>query len=182
MAAITPSPHRSSRSRAGMEGLVAERAIEEYVLTLRGVLIFAVRRGLIARQPVRAADTRQTAQRRERHGARLERRRARGPDRGRRALARQPEGRYDYAPLIRAAMYTGLRLGELLGLQWQDVDIHDGVLHVQRQWPRTGQHARPKTKAGAPSPAPALSGDDEVPRPRSSSSQGTRAKTDPVFA
>ena len=30
-------------------------------------------------------------------------------------LARKPEARYDYTPLIRVALSTGLRLGELLG-------------------------------------------------------------------
>ena len=35
-------------------------------------------------------------------------------------LARQPASRYDYAPLLRTALYTGLRLGELLGLHWSE--------------------------------------------------------------
>lgn len=46
-------------------------------------------------------------------------------------LARQPEGRYDDSPLIRTALFSGLRLGELLGLQWQDADIYEGVLYVR---------------------------------------------------
>ena len=40
-----------------------------------------------------------------------------------------------------------MRLGELLGLQWQDVDLHDGVLQVRRQYTRLGEYAPPKTKA-----------------------------------
>jgi integrase len=63
-------------------------------------------------------------------------------------MALQPEARYDYSPLIRTALFTGLRLGELLGLQWQDVDIHEGVLYVRRQWLRTGTYGPTKTKAG----------------------------------
>jgi integrase len=63
-------------------------------------------------------------------------------------MARQAESRYDYAPLIRTALYTGLRLGELLGLQWQDVDLHEGVLHVRRQWTRMYEYGPPKTRAG----------------------------------
>ena len=38
-------------------------------------------------------------------------------------------------PLFRTALFPGLRLGELLGLQWQDIDLHDGELQewaVQR--------------------------------------------------
>ena len=38
-------------------------------------------------------------------------------------------------------------MGELLGLQWQDVDLHDGVLHVRRQYTRLREYAPPKTKA-----------------------------------
>ena len=62
-------------------------------------------------------------------------------------LALQPTSRYDYSPLIRVALFTGLRLGELLGLQWQDLDLHDGVLYVRRQWTRMHEYAPPKTKA-----------------------------------
>lgn len=33
---------------------------------------------------------------------------------------------------IRLCLYTGLRIGELLGLEWQDVDIEKGILHIQK--------------------------------------------------
>lgn len=62
-------------------------------------------------------------------------------------LAAKPEARYDYAPLIRIALSTGLRLGELLGLTWVDIDLDEGVLHVRRQWTRLGEYAPPKTSA-----------------------------------
>src|SRR5438132_11045512 len=62
-------------------------------------------------------------------------------------FARQPASRYDYTPLLRTALFTGLRLGELLGLQWQDVDLHDGVLQVRRQHTRLGGYAPPTTTA-----------------------------------
>jgi integrase len=51
------------------------------------------------------------------------------------------------AEQLRTALFIGLRLGEQLGLQWQDVDLHEGVLHVRRQHTRLGQYAAPKTKA-----------------------------------
>ena len=35
--------------------------------------------------------------------------------------------------------YTGLRLGELCGLQWQDVDVGAGLLHIQRTVERISQ-------------------------------------------
>jgi integrase len=62
-------------------------------------------------------------------------------------LAVQSEARADYSPLIRTALATGLRLGELLGLQWGDVDLVAKELHVRRQWTRLGEYAEPKTKA-----------------------------------
>lgn len=60
-------------------------------------------------------------------------------------IAKQPESRYDYTPILRLAIGTGLRLGELLGLQWGDIDCDKAVLHVQRQYSRTGEFAPPKT-------------------------------------
>jgi integrase len=51
-----------------------------------------------------------------------------------------------YRPLIATAAFTGLRLGELLGLVWTDVDFDAGYLHVRRQLDRTGQRVAPKTK------------------------------------
>jgi integrase len=48
--------------------------------------------------------------------------------------------------VLRTAVYTGLRLGELLGLKWKDVDVRAGVVHVRRQWTRLGEYAPPKTK------------------------------------
>jgi integrase len=54
-----------------------------------------------------------------------------------------------YGALVHLAIMTGLRLGELLGLKWEDVELETGVLHVRRtaQWlPRQGTIFRePKT-------------------------------------
>jgi len=60
-------------------------------------------------------------------------------------IAKQSESRSDYTPLLRIAIGTGLRLGELLGLQWGDIDLEGAVLLVQRQYSRTGETAPPKT-------------------------------------
>jgi integrase len=62
-------------------------------------------------------------------------------------LGGQPEARYDYTPLLRTALATGLRLGELLGLTWADVDLQVNELHVRRQWTRLGEYGLPKTRA-----------------------------------
>jgi integrase len=41
-----------------------------------------------------------------------------------------------YGPLVHLAVNTGMRVGELLGLRWRDVDLQAGALHVQQtcQW------------------------------------------------
>jgi integrase len=53
----------------------------------------------------------------------------------------------DCCALVKTAMFTGMRLGELLGLLWEDVDFATATIHVHRQWSREGYHAAPKTAA-----------------------------------
>jgi integrase len=54
-------------------------------------------------------------------------------------------------PLFEIAVFTGLRRGELLGLQWADLDLDRGELVVRRQRVDAGGHAvegEAKTAAG----------------------------------
>ncbi len=37
-----------------------------------------------------------------------------------------------YKPLFTVAFYTGMRIGEILGLTWEDVDMEQGVIHVYK--------------------------------------------------
>lgn len=39
----------------------------------------------------------------------------------------------EYEPLIVLAFTTGMRIGELFGLRWSDVDLHAGVIRVEQQ-------------------------------------------------
>lgn len=50
-----------------------------------------------------------------------------------------------HRPLIATALFTGLRLGELLGLTWADVDLDTGIVRVRKQLDREGQRVAPKT-------------------------------------
>jgi len=54
--------------------------------------------------------------------------------------------RYDYSPLLTVAAKAGLRLGELLGLDWPDCELVKGAgaLNVRRQWNRLHELAPPK--------------------------------------
>ena len=135
--------------RKGPKGKpLSSSMIDSYLRPLSGTMAFAMRRGLVGINPcslLTRDDRPQRGERKQDHVwsdeeidallAAAER------------LGRQPASRYDYTPLVRTAVFTGLRLGELLGLQWQDFDLYEGVLYVRRQWTRLGEYAPPKTKA-----------------------------------
>jgi integrase len=64
------------------------------------------------------------------------------------------EARADYGLAIETKLRTGLRLGELLGVRYQDLDTRETAsggratfLRVERQWTKDGRVAEPKTKA-----------------------------------
>ena len=122
--------------------------IDGYLRPLNGTMAFAIRRGLIAVNPysqLTSDDRPHHRERRQDHVWSDEEIEA--LLRATQELAAQPASRYDYTPLLRTALFTGLRLGELLGLQWQDIDLQEGVLHVRRQYTRLCEYAPPKTKA-----------------------------------
>jgi integrase len=123
--------------------------IGNYLKPLSGALGFAVRRGLLSSNVCRTLtpDDR-PAQRDAERAHEWDDKEVDALLAASEELATQPDAKYDYAPLLRTAVYTGLRLGELLGLQWQDVDFETGVLHVRRQWTLTGDLTEPKTKKG----------------------------------
>lgn len=57
-----------------------------------------------------------------------------------------------YRPLVAAVLFTGLRISELLGLVWDDVDLGTGVIHVRAQLSRAHRSSpptrvAPKTRA-----------------------------------
>jgi integrase len=105
---------------------------------LTGTFKFAMRRGLVSQNPVAVLtpDERPTPAHRVH--------RELGPDDLDRLLdVAKP---FAYFPLIRTAVYTGLRLGELLGLTWADIDFERGQIHVHRQWTTDGGFSEPKTR------------------------------------
>jgi len=48
------------------------------------------------------------------------------------------------ATLYLTAAYTGLRLGELLGLRWEDIDFEGDTIRVRRSW-TNGEEGTPKS-------------------------------------
>lgn len=54
-----------------------------------------------------------------------------------RALLKAVSGTRDEA-LFTVAVALGLRMGEILGLRWEDVDLAGNVIHVRQAWQRVG--------------------------------------------
>jgi integrase len=123
--------------------------ITAYLRPLQGVLGFAARRGLIPADPCKSltADDR-PQQTDDEHPHEWSDEEVEALVVASQELAARPESRYDYSPLIKAALYTGLRQSELLGLRWDAVDLDGAALHVRQQWARSRELTAPKTKAG----------------------------------
>jgi integrase len=105
-----------------LEPTLGPWAIRGQVLTpLSGIFRYAVRQGWRSENPVRGleADEKPTIETREQ--------RILEPEEIRKLLEAAPT---KYRPLIETAVFTGLRLGELLGLKWGDVDLSRGVIRV----------------------------------------------------
>lgn len=54
-----------------------------------------------------------------------------------------------YRPAIATAAFTGVRLSELLGLTWDDIDFDEEVIHVRFQMPRGRNPERRRLKTPA---------------------------------
>lgn len=127
---------------------LAPTTITDYMKPLTGTMAFAMRRGLVAANPCSLLTRDERPRPRERQEVHVwsDEEIETLLDAAAR-LAHKSEARYDYTPLLKVAVSTGLRLGEALGLTWADVDLHEGVLHVRRQWTRAGEYGPTKTKA-----------------------------------
>lgn len=58
---------------------------------------------------------------------------------------------HSYHPIAALALATGMRRGELLALQWSDIDLAKGIIRVERSLEQTQAGLRvkpPKSKAG----------------------------------
>lgn len=53
-----------------------------------------------------------------------------------------------YLIVIQIMYHTGMRASEVLGLQWNNVDLINNVIHVRQQLSRSKKLVPPKTKAG----------------------------------
>ena len=51
--------------------------------------------------------------------------------------------KHRYGVFVRLALFTGVRLGELLGLKWEDVDLSGKMIHIRRTLSRLNKMKRP---------------------------------------
>jgi integrase len=137
----TPLVHEfDSKLRDGGRSIAMRRKV---LTNLKTMLSFAQGRGLVAQNVARGVRIKTDS------------READGPLRAGvdfptmaelNALIEKSEGRW--RPFIVAAIFTGMRLSELRGLVWTNVDLDNGLIHVRQranQWSKMGQ---PKSKAG----------------------------------
>lgn len=114
--------------------------IKGALVPLSGILVAVVRKGWLGSNPVSRLD------RSERPKVKRKVMRVLDTDEIGRLLDASPER---YRPLLATAAFGGLRLAELLGLVWADVDFAAGLLHVRRQFDRENRRAELKTDRSA---------------------------------
>jgi integrase len=122
--------------------------IDNLLKPLAGTFKLAIRRGLVGVNPVALLTEDERPERKHKEVHEWTPEEIEAFLAAARARASEQASRHDYYPLLLTAIRTGLRLGELLGLQWDDADLGEHpCLHVRRQWTRTGVFTEPKTSS-----------------------------------
>jgi integrase len=131
--------------------------IRKVMVSLGSLLADALERGLVGRNIMREMKGRRKSDKRvdERHKGRLKI----GVDIPTRdeikALAATVQGRW--RPLLLTAIFTGLRVSELRGLRWKDVDLDRKEIRVHQRADRFNEIGSPKSISGERTvPAPPL--------------------------
>ena len=120
------------------EGTLAPTTAHIALIALNQICRFAVRRGWLAANPVAKLEASEKPSWRPEAVSTLE------GEQLTRLLDHAGTGR----PLLEFLAYTGLRIGEALGLTWADIDFDASVIRVHRQLSRARTHAPLKTEAG----------------------------------
>ncbi|MGB9791892.1 MAG: tyrosine-type recombinase/integrase [Thermacetogeniaceae bacterium] len=114
------------------------RTVGDYLLRLKVALNQAVAWGLIPKSPASGVKLPKGEEREMRVW---------NEEEARQFLAYAKE-KCRYYPLFALALATGARLGELLALRWEDVDLEEGVIYIKRTVSGRKGYASPKTAAG----------------------------------
>jgi integrase len=110
--------------------------IRNALMPLRAIYRRAVSRGDVAVNPTTGLELPAVRGRRDRIAS---------PSEAADLLAALPEAT---RPLWATALYAGLRRGELMALRWEDVDLAEGVIRVERSWDVKAGVIEPKSRAG----------------------------------
>jgi integrase len=119
------------------------RTVKLAIAPLRALLATAVEDGLIRSNPAAGVRIAQpdTLEEDLNHAVQE---RALTPEQLARLIAEIPES---HRPFVTFVAQTGLRIGEAIAVQWRDVDLDSGLLHIRRRYYRSA-YAPPKTRYG----------------------------------
>ena len=117
---------------------LAPSTVRNSILPLRAVFRRAVARCEVVQNPTLSLSLPAVR-------ARPPRERIARPEEARALIAALPAG--DRA-LWAAALYAGLRRGELQALRWQDVDLEAGLIRVERSFNQRAGPIEPKSRSG----------------------------------
>ncbi len=110
---------------------LSPRTVLHHHRVLHEALAQAVRWGDLARNPMEAVDP-----------PRVDRHEARTLDEAQANRWLSYVEHREYGLFLQTAFYTGMRLGELLGLRWRDVDLNAGLIFVRQQYDRVARDFR----------------------------------------
>lgn len=116
----------------GLDGSTIRNAI----MPLRAIYARATERGEVAVNPTTGLRLPTAQGKRDRIAS---------PPEAAALLAALPTGE---RALWATAFYAGLRRGELMALDWSNVDLASGLIRVERSWDRVAGLIEPKSKAG----------------------------------
>jgi integrase len=137
LVALRPSHIQSLYTR--MLGHLSARSVLRYHQILHAALRSAVRWQLLVRNPADAVEPPRPGRREIR---------ALTPEQARAVMTAADAT--PYGPLVRLALLTGMRRGELIGVRWSDLDLEGAAIHVQQTAQRlAGQgivFRQPKTR------------------------------------
>lgn len=127
-----------------LDGLLQEgkspKSVQLIKTTISGVFTHAMERGTVKTNPARGIKIKGT---RGKKGLSVEPLTPKEANLLLKAAKEYQRGRY--YPIILCALRTGMRLGELQGLQWGDIDFNSRFIWVKRSW-RKGQLSSTKNR------------------------------------
>lgn len=131
---FTPELFEAWKGRFAAERKLSNRSVQRYVVALHSIFKRAMKVYALPRNPLATVERPRVARR-----AGIDVFSREEVD----ALVDAAEGAQD-GTLYRTAAFTGLRLGELLGLRWENVDFHAATVRVRRTW-TDGREGTPKS-------------------------------------